>query len=68
MTRRTPGRRDARGTDRHPAYRGDEPGWVLPFGVTQTNGVYNVTPAVRIGVFQALSSRNGGEVISADAF
>ncbi|QDV34213.1 DUF1559 family PulG-like putative transporter [Tautonia plasticadhaerens] len=41
---------------------------LLPVGVTQTNGVYTVVPGTRVGVFQALSSRNGGEVISADQF
>ena len=43
---------------------------LLPVGVTYDPAVriYIVTPAARIGVYQALGSRNGGEVISADQF
>ena len=43
---------------------------LLPVGVTYDPAVriYVVTPAARIGVYQALGSRNGGEVISADEF
>lgn len=32
------------------------------------SGLYSVAPPGRIGVYQALSTRNGGEVISADSF
>jgi prepilin-type N-terminal cleavage/methylation domain-containing protein/prepilin-type processing-associated H-X9-DG protein len=42
----------------------------LPVGVTYDPSVriYVVTPGAKIGVYQALGSRNGGEVISADAY
>jgi prepilin-type N-terminal cleavage/methylation domain-containing protein/prepilin-type processing-associated H-X9-DG protein len=47
----------------------------LPVGVTAAslNGTgyvreYKILPGVNIGVLQALSTRNGGEVISADAY
>ena len=41
-----------------------------PLGVTYalTPGVFSVDPGVRPGVFQALSTRGGGEVLSADAY
>jgi prepilin-type N-terminal cleavage/methylation domain-containing protein/prepilin-type processing-associated H-X9-DG protein len=38
-------------------------GWSLA-----PSGLYSVTPPGRLGVFQALSTRNGGEVISMDSF
>jgi len=38
----------------------------LPRGLTLTNGIY--TPTLPYGIFQALSTRAGGEVISADSF
>ena len=42
---------------------------LLPIGVTQaSNTTYVVAPGTQIGVYQALSSRNGGEVISADSY
>ncbi|MBX6311550.1 MAG: DUF1559 domain-containing protein [Isosphaeraceae bacterium] len=40
----------------------------LPAGVTRVNGIYSMAPGTRLGVYQALSTRNGGETISADAF
>jgi prepilin-type N-terminal cleavage/methylation domain-containing protein/prepilin-type processing-associated H-X9-DG protein len=42
----------------------------LPPGVTYDPAVriFVVTPGARIGVYQALGSRNGGEVISADQY
>jgi len=40
----------------------------LPTGVTQSAGIYSLVPPVRFGVYQALSTRNGGEVISADSY
>jgi len=45
-------------------------GTLIPMGFTKnTNGVYTATgPNARFGVYQALSTRNGGEVISADAY
>ena len=42
---------------------------LLPNGVTQAaDNTYVVAPGTQVGVYQALSSRNGGEVISADAY
>lgn len=42
---------------------------LLPTGVTQAaDNTYVVSPGTSIGVYQALSSRNSGEVISSDAF
>jgi prepilin-type N-terminal cleavage/methylation domain-containing protein/prepilin-type processing-associated H-X9-DG protein len=42
---------------------------LLPVGVTQAaDTTYVVAPGTGIGVYQALSSRNGGEVLSADSF
>jgi prepilin-type processing-associated H-X9-DG protein len=41
----------------------------LPVGVTfDPIGPFKLAPGVRFGVYQALSTRNGGEVISADAY
>jgi prepilin-type N-terminal cleavage/methylation domain-containing protein/prepilin-type processing-associated H-X9-DG protein len=40
----------------------------LPLGVTQPGLTFVVAPGTRIGVYQALASRNGSEVISADAY
>ena len=42
----------------------------LPVGVTYDPAVrvYVVTPGAHIGVYQALGSRNGGEVISSDSY
>jgi prepilin-type N-terminal cleavage/methylation domain-containing protein/prepilin-type processing-associated H-X9-DG protein len=42
-------------------------GW-LPNGVTYSSFVYTITPAARLGVYQALSTRSFGEVISADSY
>jgi hypothetical protein len=40
----------------------------MPSGVTfDPAGPYKLAPSVRFGVYQALSTRNGGEVVSADA-
>jgi prepilin-type N-terminal cleavage/methylation domain-containing protein/prepilin-type processing-associated H-X9-DG protein len=39
-----------------------------PLGVTLTSFVYSVTPGSFIGVWQQLSTRNGGEIVSADAY
>jgi prepilin-type processing-associated H-X9-DG protein len=53
------------------AYGSPSPGCV-PVGVTRGNGsdpnVYVFAPGTQVGVLQALSSRNGGEVISADQY
>jgi prepilin-type N-terminal cleavage/methylation domain-containing protein/prepilin-type processing-associated H-X9-DG protein len=42
----------------------------FPMGVSRDSSTYNYifAPGLQIGVYQALSSRNGGEVISADAY
>jgi prepilin-type N-terminal cleavage/methylation domain-containing protein/prepilin-type processing-associated H-X9-DG protein len=41
----------------------------LPVGaIANPNGTYSLAPNARVGVYQALSTRNGGEVISSDAF
>jgi prepilin-type processing-associated H-X9-DG protein len=40
----------------------------FPLGVTLNNGVLTVSPGTQLGVYQALSTRAGGEVISADQF
>jgi prepilin-type N-terminal cleavage/methylation domain-containing protein/prepilin-type processing-associated H-X9-DG protein len=39
-----------------------------PLGVTLTNFVYSLAPGTSVGVWQQLSTRNGGEIISADAY
>jgi prepilin-type N-terminal cleavage/methylation domain-containing protein/prepilin-type processing-associated H-X9-DG protein len=44
-------------------------GTLIPSGWTQDgSGTFIPGPRARIGVYQALSSRNGGEVISADSY
>ncbi|MBX6313036.1 MAG: DUF1559 domain-containing protein [Isosphaeraceae bacterium] len=43
-------------------------GVALPIGVTYANFVFTITPAARLGVYQKLSTRSFGEVISADSF
>jgi len=41
----------------------------LPMNVTAaTNGTYTLNPGTSLGVYQALSTRNGGEVISSDSY
>src|SRR5262249_27637048 len=41
----------------------------LPSGISfDGTGLVHVTPGTRFGVYQALSTRNGREVISADAY
>lgn len=39
-----------------------------PVGVTDNNGVYTLAPGTQMGVFQHLSTRAGGEVISSDQY
>jgi prepilin-type N-terminal cleavage/methylation domain-containing protein/prepilin-type processing-associated H-X9-DG protein len=39
-----------------------------PVGVTDVNGVYTLAPGTQMGVYQKLSTRGGGEVISADQY
>jgi prepilin-type processing-associated H-X9-DG protein len=41
---------------------------LLPIGVTlNANGTYSLAAGTQTGIYQALSSRNGGEIISADS-
>jgi prepilin-type processing-associated H-X9-DG protein len=45
------------------------PGQLIPAGFTiDGNGTFIAGPGARYGVYQALSTRNGGEIISADAY
>jgi len=47
----------------------DSSGRYLPTNVIyNSNGTYTTTPGSQWGIYQALSTRNGGEVLSADAF
>ena len=39
-----------------------------PLGVTDNHPVYTLAPGTQVGVYQMLSTRNGGEVISSDAY
>jgi len=39
-----------------------------PLGVTDVAGVYTLAPGTQMGVYQKLSTRAGGEVISADQY
>jgi hypothetical protein len=39
-----------------------------PVGVTDTNGVFTLAPGTTLGVYQQLSTRGYGEVISADQY
>jgi prepilin-type N-terminal cleavage/methylation domain-containing protein/prepilin-type processing-associated H-X9-DG protein len=39
-----------------------------PLGVTQPGLTFVIAPGTQIGIYQALSSRNGGEVVSADTY
>jgi prepilin-type N-terminal cleavage/methylation domain-containing protein/prepilin-type processing-associated H-X9-DG protein len=46
-----------------------DPATGLPSGLSfDAAGPYKPAPSVRFGVYQALSTRNGGEVVSADAY
>jgi prepilin-type N-terminal cleavage/methylation domain-containing protein/prepilin-type processing-associated H-X9-DG protein len=40
----------------------------MPFGVSLSSFVYAVAPGTSIGVWQKLSTRSGGEVVSADSY
>jgi hypothetical protein len=43
----------------------------LPPGVTLPNpalSIYAFAPGTKVGVWQAISTRNGGEVVSADQY
>jgi prepilin-type N-terminal cleavage/methylation domain-containing protein/prepilin-type processing-associated H-X9-DG protein len=39
-----------------------------PIGVTDTSGVFSLAVGTRLGVYQQLSTRNGGEVVSSDQY
>src|SRR5262249_36556070 len=39
-----------------------------PVGVSVSNFIYSVAPGTSIGVWQQLSTRSGGEVISSDSY
>ena len=39
-----------------------------PLGVTRDISVWQVAPGAKIGIWQALASAAGGEVVSADAY
>ena len=41
---------------------------MFPVGVTDVRGVQTLAPGTQLGVYQKLSTRAGGEVISADAY
>ena len=45
-------------------------GSILPVGITLgSNGAYSLNPAqIQLGVYQQLSTRNGGEVVSSDQY
>jgi prepilin-type N-terminal cleavage/methylation domain-containing protein/prepilin-type processing-associated H-X9-DG protein len=40
----------------------------FPSGVTDTGGVFTLAPGTQIGVYQKLSTRAGGEVVSSDSY
>jgi prepilin-type N-terminal cleavage/methylation domain-containing protein/prepilin-type processing-associated H-X9-DG protein len=40
----------------------------LPAGMSITNGLFSLSPTTYIGVYQKLSTRSGGEVISTDQY
>jgi prepilin-type N-terminal cleavage/methylation domain-containing protein/prepilin-type processing-associated H-X9-DG protein len=44
------------------------PGTGYPLGVTDNNGIMTIAPGTRMGVFQMLSTRSSGEVISSDQY
>jgi prepilin-type N-terminal cleavage/methylation domain-containing protein/prepilin-type processing-associated H-X9-DG protein len=39
-----------------------------PIGLKDNSGFYTLTPGTKMGVYQALSTRSGGETISADSY
>ena len=40
----------------------------IPIGVTDNAGVFTLAPGTQLGVYQKLSTRSGGEVVSADQY
>jgi prepilin-type processing-associated H-X9-DG protein len=51
----------------NPGSAGQSPMW-LPFNVSWTSFVYSINAGAQLGVYQQLATRNGGEVISSDAY
>jgi prepilin-type processing-associated H-X9-DG protein len=45
-----------------------DPTGANPIGVSLTSFVYSIAPGSSIGVWQQLSTRNGGEVVSSDSY
>ena len=47
-----------------------DPGSGFPTGITSGyyGALYTLAPGAYVGVYQKLSTRNGGEVISSDAY
>jgi prepilin-type processing-associated H-X9-DG protein len=45
-----------------------DPSTGYPIGVSQPGLTFVIAPGTKLGVYQALSSRNGSEVISADSY
>jgi prepilin-type N-terminal cleavage/methylation domain-containing protein/prepilin-type processing-associated H-X9-DG protein len=45
-----------------------DPGTKLPLGVTYSGVLYTIAPGTQFGVYQALATKSGGEVISADQY
>ncbi len=39
-----------------------------PVGVTDTGGIFTIAPGTQLGVYQKLSTKSGGEVISSDQY
>ena len=39
-----------------------------PIGVIDTGGIFSLVPGTQLGVYQKLSTRAGGEVISSDQY
>jgi prepilin-type processing-associated H-X9-DG protein len=44
------------------------PSTCLPTGMTRPNGLYDLSGLQKMGVYQKLSTRDGGEVISSDSY
>ena len=39
-----------------------------PVGVSESNGVFTMTPGTQFGVYQKLTTRAGGEIVSSDTY
>jgi prepilin-type processing-associated H-X9-DG protein len=51
----------------NPSSKGQSP-MFLPYNVTWSNYTYSINAGAKLGVYQKLATRAGGEVISADSF